>query len=65
MIDFTGIAVGEKIMLPEGKWNDAQRAVMAQAAAFADKQEPRWQFQATGHEGSTFEKGQYWIERTR
>jgi len=63
--DFSGMALGDKLKLPEGKWGDTQRDVLALAAKFADTQSPRWQFQADGHDGSTFERGQYWIERIR
>ena len=63
--DFKKMAVGDRIACPEGKWGDHQRAVLDLAGKFANTQEPRWQFQTFGHEGSTFERGQYWIERTR
>ena len=63
--DFASMVIGDKVKLPEGKWSDPQRAVMAQATKFADTQDPRWQFQTVGSEGSDFERGQYWLERTR
>lgn len=63
--DFASMAVGDRLPMPPGKWSDPQREVMALATAFCNTQDPRWQFQSDGHEGSTFEPGQYWIERTR
>lgn len=62
---FENLKVGEKLEMPVGKWGDAQREMMRQATDFASKQEPAWQFQADGHEGSTFERGQYFLERIR
>jgi hypothetical protein len=62
---FENMQLNDKILMPEGKWSDTQREVLRQATEFASKQEPAWQFQADGHEGSTFEKGQYFLERIR
>ena len=62
---FSSMKLGDKITLPIGKWGDVQREVLRTATDFAAKQEPNWQFQADGHEGSTFEKGQYFLERIR
>ena len=63
--DFASMKLGDRIILPIGKWSDPQRAVLDLAGAFANTQEPRWQFQTVGSEGSNFERGQYWLERTR
>ena len=62
---FENMKVGDKIALPVGKWSDTQRVVVRQATEFAAKQDPTWQFQADGHEGSQFERGQYHLERIR
>lgn len=62
---FKNMQLGDKIDLPQGKWSDVQREVLRNASEFAAKQDPNWQFQADGHEGSTFEKGQYCLERIR
>lgn len=63
--DFSHMAIGDRIACNPGKWNDQQRAVLELAGKFANTQEPRWQFQTVGNEGSAFERGQYWLERTR
>ena len=65
MYNFKDMKIGDKLPCPVGKWGEPQRDALAQAAEFANTQEPRWQFQADGHDGSTFERGQYWIERIR
>lgn len=62
---FEKMVLGDKLPMPEGKWSDTQRETLRLATDFASKQEPTWQFQVDGREGSTFERGQYFLERIR
>lgn len=62
---FSEMKLGDKLPMPIGKWSDTQRETLREATDFASKQEPAWQFQVDGHDGSTFEKGQYFLERIR
>lgn len=63
--DFSNMKIGDRIILPVGGWSDTQREVLKLASDFCNTQDPHWQFQTVGHEGSDFERGQYWLERTR
>lgn len=63
-IDFDKMEVGEKVALPPGKWSETQRAYYDQANEFA-RLNHGVQFEVSGHEGSNFEQGQYWIMRTK
>ena len=63
-IDFSTMQVGDRIALIEGKWGDAQRVAYNAATAY-QAQHTGVQFQVDGHDGSTFERGQFWIERTK
>ena len=65
-IDFSKMAVGDRVAMSPGKWSDTQRAELDAAAQWARKnatEEVSPQFQADGNEGSMTEKGQYWITR--
>ena len=63
-IDFSTMQIGDKHALPPGKWGNDQRAVFEGATAF-QRANPGVQFEVTGHEGSDFERGQYWITRIK
>ena len=45
-MDFSKFRIGDKEPIPGSTWDDSMREILAAAAEFANKQEPRWQFQA-------------------
>ncbi len=65
MIDFAAMNIGDKVDLPPGKWNDEKREYLDTANAYCRTSPDNPQFQIGGHDGSDFEKGQYYIERIR